>query len=274
MFRIVNNLKYHYNLTGEGTPLVVLHGFTGSSENWWVHAQVFSKQFQVIAVDLPGHGKTESPEDADRYRMEQVAADVIDLIQQGSTPPVHLLGYSMGARLALYLAVHYPDAVQSLILESGSPGLADAAARAERVRQDEALAKRIEREGIEAFVDYWERIPLFASQQRLSAEQRQRLREQRLRNQPHGLANSLRGMGTGVQPSLWDKLSALHTPVLLLAGALDTKFVGIAKQMYDLLPDARLVVVPDAGHTIHLEAPAVFQSHILDFLTRQQGASC
>ncbi len=274
MFRIVNNIRYNYDLSGDGSPLVLLHGFTGSSENWQPHLQAFSEHFQVVTIDLPGHGQTDSPEDPLRYRMEQVASDVIELIREGCTSPVHLLGYSMGARLALYVVVHYPDAIQSLILESGSPGLADEAAQAERIWQDEALADRIERDGIEAFVDYWERIPLFASQQRLTDEHRQRLREQRLRNQPHGLANSLRGMGTGVQPSLWDRLNTLNVPVLLLAGALDTKFVGIASQMYDLLPNATSVIVPDAGHSIHLEAPAAFQSYVLNFLTRQQGASC
>jgi 2-succinyl-6-hydroxy-2,4-cyclohexadiene-1-carboxylate synthase len=264
-FAEIDGLNYHYEITGDGPPLLMLHGFTGSLENWRSHADVLSKRFQVITVDLPGHGQTDAPEDPERYRMERVGTDLTKLIEQ----PVHLLSYSMGARLALYVALTYPDHVQSLILESGSPGLATEDERQARIRSDEALADRIERDGLAAFVNHWEAIPLFASQQNLSSEIRQRLRDQRLHNRPHGLANSLRGMGTGVQPSLWDRLGELKMPVLLMTGELDTKFVGIAQQMYDRIPDARLVVAPDVGHTIHLEAPAVFQAQVLEFLSHQ-----
>lgn len=268
-FAEINGLNYHYEFAGDGPLLVLLHGFTGSLENWRSHVKVLSEQYHVLTVDLPGHGQTDAPDDPTRYQMQQTAADLVALREQLDFHPAHLLGYSMGARLALYVAVTYPGQVRSLILESGSPGLATEAERQARVRSDEGLADRIEQDGIAAFVDYWEQIPLFASQQNLSADVRLRLREMRLQNCQTGLANSLRGMGTGVQPSLWQRLNELNMPVLLLAGALDTKFVGIAQQMYDWIPNARLVIVPDVGHTIHLEAPAVFQAHVLEFLSHQ-----
>ncbi|MBZ0302305.1 MAG: 2-succinyl-6-hydroxy-2,4-cyclohexadiene-1-carboxylate synthase [Anaerolineae bacterium] len=267
-FAVIRGVQYHYELAGSGPPLVLLHGFTGSAANWQVHAEALASQYRVLTVDLLGHGQTDAPEDPPRYAMSAAAADLAELIDHVAEPPAHLLGYSMGARLALYLAVQFPQKCRSLIMESGSPGLTDEAARRERIQQDDALADRIEQEGIERFVDYWENIPLFTTQKRLGATVRVDLRAQRLRNRPLGLANSLRGMGTGAQPSLWPILPQLHKPILLLAGALDTKFVGIARQMDNLLPDARLVVVPDAGHTVHLEAPAAFQTHVLDFLSR------
>jgi 2-succinyl-6-hydroxy-2,4-cyclohexadiene-1-carboxylate synthase len=175
----------------------------------------------------------------------------------------------MGGRLALYLAVTYPHLINKLILESASPGLAEPAARAARVHSDEALADQIERDGIGAFVEYWARIPLFASQQRLPVALRQRLRDQRLQNRPHGLANSLRGMGTGVQPSLWDRLSALTVPVLLLTGEDDDKFDAIAQQMATRLPNARHQTIPQAGHTIHLEQPEAYWATVGAFLNEQ-----
>jgi 2-succinyl-6-hydroxy-2,4-cyclohexadiene-1-carboxylate synthase len=268
-FAEINGMCYRYELSGSGPPVLLLHGFTGTMENWQPHTAVLAESFRVLAVDLPGHGQTSAPADPARYRMEQVAADLAQFVSDLTGRPANLLGYSMGGRLALYLAIHYPALVRSLILESASPGLDDVAARQVRIRQDEALAGRIEREGIEAFVNYWERVPLFASQSRLPENVRQRLRDQRLRNDPQGLTNSLRGMGTGVQPSLWKQLDDLKMPVLLLAGALDEKFVRIAQQMYDRMADARLEIVPDAGHTVHLEAPSVFQNHVLDFLTQR-----
>jgi 2-succinyl-6-hydroxy-2,4-cyclohexadiene-1-carboxylate synthase len=268
-FAEINGLNYHYELNGDGPLLLLLHGFSGSLENWRPHAVAFSEQYQVIIVDLPGHGQTDAPKDSGRYGIEKTTADLIVLIEQMGFAPAHLLGYSMGARLALYVALAYPNHVQSLIIESGSPGLASEDERRARIWQDEALAERIERDGVTAFIDYWENMPLFASQKNLPTRVKQQLRQQRLRNRPEGLANSLRGMGTGVQPSLWQRLGELKMPVLLLAGALDIKFVGIARQMYDRISNARLVIVPDVGHTVHLEAPTVFQTRVLEFLSQQ-----
>lgn len=265
-FHQINGVHFHHELTGDGPPLTLLHGFTGSLKNWSLFVHGLKEQFTVLTVDLLGHGRTDVLHGAGRYGMIHAAADLIALIDETFGAPSHLLGYSMGGRLALYTAIHYPEKITSLILESTSPGLMSHVERMQRQQQDNALADRIERDGIEAFVDYWQALPLFASQQRLAPDIRSALRHQRLRNRPAGLANSLRGMGTGVQPSLWDQLHQLNLPVLLLAGELDTKFVGIAQQMYDLLPDAQLVVVPDAGHTVHLEQPAAFQSAVMTFL--------
>lgn len=265
-----NGLAYHYVEAGHGPAVLLLHGFTGSSENWQPLQAALADGYRVIALDLPGHGQSEAPSNPARYRMAAVAADVGALLDHLQSGPAHLLGYSMGGRLALYLALTEPHRWRSLILESASPGLAAAAARAERRARDEALAAWIEAEGIEAFVDRWEALPLFASQRRLPDRVRRQHRAGRLRNRPEGLANSLRGMGTGVQPSLWAQLAKLSLPALLIAGALDEKFVGIARQMTGLLaarpPHPRLEIVPEAGHTVHLERPAEYASLVRQWL--------
>ncbi len=272
----VNGVDYFVTATGNGRPLALLHGFTGSSANWEVVTAVLAPHFRVIAIDLLGHGRTASPPDPTRYQMEKAAADVTEIIQHtlsAFSAPLrfNLLGYSMGGRLALYIALHYPHLIQSLILESASPGLAVEAERAARRQRDNALADRIERDGIPAFVDFWEKLPLWESQKQLPDEKRLALRRQRLQNNPTGLANSLRGMGTGVQPSLWSRLGELEMPVLLLAGALDEKFVGINRQMAAQMPTAQLAVVPDAGHIVHLERPSVFQHLLASFLYQSSG---
>ena len=270
----VNDITYHFEIAGQSaldatTPLVLLHGFTGSGTNWHELANRLARTMPIITIDLPGHGQTDAPATPERYHMAPSAHDVITILEQITPGSFNLLGYSMGGRLALYMAVTYPQLVNKLILESASPGLVDPAARADRVRSDEALADRIEREGIPAFVDYWERIPLFASQASLSSATRQRLRDQRLRNRPHGLANSLRGMGTGVQAALWDQLPTLAVPTLLLSGEFDEKFCAIADQMATLLPNARHQTIPQAGHTIHLEQPAAYEAAVIAFLRGQ-----
>ena len=267
----VNGVNYFVSATEEGEPLVLLHGFTGSSANWEGITAVFAPHFRVITIDLLGHGRTDSPPDPARYNIEKAAADISALMQTllpAPRPPLPILfGYSMGGRLALTIALHYPHLVQALILESASPGLATEAERAERRRRDEVLANRIEREGIRPFVNFWEGLPLWDSQKNLPDEARQALRRQRLQNNPAGLANSLRGMGTGVQPSLWPRLGELKMPVLLLAGALDEKFVNINQQMAVQIPTAQLKIVANAGHTIHGERPATFNDFLLQFLS-------
>jgi 2-succinyl-6-hydroxy-2,4-cyclohexadiene-1-carboxylate synthase len=168
--------------------------------------------------------------------------------------------------------VHYPHRFSHLILESASPGLANDVERQARNRQDRELADCIEAQGIEAFVARWEQLPLWASQQQLSPEIRQQLHHQRRQNNPVGLANGLRGMGTGAQPSLWAQLPELKISTLLLAGELDPKFVAINEQMAALLPDARLQVIPGAGHTVHLERPSAWQHTLTDFILSAKSA--
>lgn len=259
----VNDVHYYVETTGSGPPLLLLHGFTGSMVTWQPHIPAFAAHAQVISVDFLGHGRSVSPVDADRYQMAQVAADLLAILDELDVPCTGLLGYSMGGRLALYTAVHYPERISHLVLESASPGLAAAPERQARIIQDRALAEWIETHSLAAFVDKWEQLPLWASQSQLPPERRQMLRRQRLKNNPPGLAGSLRGMGSGAQPSLWTQLPLLTLPVLLLVGELDEKFVKINRLMAQLLLYPKLEIVDGAGHMVHLERPERFQQLVL-----------
>ncbi len=178
-----------------------------------------------------------------------------------------VIGYSMGARLALALAALHPERVRRLVLESGSPGLAEEGERAARRTADETLAAGLEREGLEAFVDRWVALPLFAGLgRRLSPEGLEAVRRRRLSQDPRLLAAALRGLGTGSLPSFWDALPNLDLPVLLLVGAEDAKFVRLARMMQRALPRATLRVVPESGHTVHLEQPSRWLESVTTFL--------
>lgn len=262
----VNGIGYYVEACGDGPPLLLLHGFSGSSVNWLSLLPALSAQFRVIAVDLLGHGRTAAPADDSRYTIEHAAADLAALLTTLDAVPAHILGYSMGGRLALYLAVTRPHLVRSLILESASPGLETEKEREQRQTSDRQLADWIEANGVNAFVDRWEQLPLFASQRNLAAAVQAALRQQRLRNRPQGLGNSLRGMGTGEQPSLWSCLDKLSMPVLLVAGEHDEKFFAINQRMAALIPGATLCVLGEAGHTVHLERPTAFLKAIERFL--------
>lgn len=263
----IDDRCYHLVEAGQGVPLLLLHGFTGSAATWRPVIDQFAAHFRVVAIDLPGHGQTTMPADVSPYRMRNVSADIARLLALLKAQPAHCLGYSMGGRLALYMALHQPEAIRSLTLESASPGLSDPVERATRRTQDETLAGRIEREGIPSFVDYWQELPLFRSQTLLPAATRQQVREQRLSNSAEGLAMSLRGMGTGAQPELWTRLHALQTPTLLTVGELDEKFVDINRRMAADIPGAELRVIADAGHAVHIEQAQRFAELTLDFIT-------
>lgn len=263
----INGVEYHLEVKGAGDPLILLHGFTGSGENWRHLLPVLNQHFTTITVDLLGHGKTASPPDPQRYSISQAAADLATIAAEFKLSAFNLLGYSMGGRLALYTALAYPKLIKTLILESASPGLAQAAERTARIQSDNHLAARIENEGLEKFVEYWAALLLFSTQ---NAAQRKQLNAQRLRSNPLGLANSLRGMGTGVQPALWHRLNELTCPVLLISGEHDDKFTAIARQMAAQIPNAQIETISQAGHTVHLEQPDIYCRTVIDFLTAQR----
>ncbi|MDA0328114.1 MAG: 2-succinyl-6-hydroxy-2,4-cyclohexadiene-1-carboxylate synthase [Gemmatimonadetes bacterium] len=253
-----------------GSTPVLIHGFTGSGGAWGpeIVDGLAGAGFAPAAIDLPGHGRNRGQVDPVAYSIEAVLAE----IGGASEAPSSLLGYSMGGRLALHCAVRFPDRVARLVLESASPGLPGEQERRIRQREDFELADRILRVGIEAFVEEWAAQPLFASQARLPRHTRERVAAGRLANDPASLAASLRALGTGSLSPLWDELSDFQVPTLIVVGALDSKFVQIGERMADAMPNARLVVVPDAGHCVHLERPRLWVEAVTEFLKAPQAS--
>jgi len=251
------------------TP-VLLHGFTGSSASWGdglVDALASAGQAPVL-LDAPGHGVRAGETEPQAFTLARVRRLVDEAAgwTEGAAEPFTLGGYSMGGRLALAYAVAHPDRLRALVLESASPGLATEAERVRRRAGDEALARRLEAEGMESFVDSWQALPLFESRGALPPEVRARQRALRLGNDPRSLAAALRGLGTGALPGFWEALPTLALPVLLVVGGLDRKFVEISARMAERLPDVRRVVVPGAGHTVHLERPGAWLEAVVGFL--------
>ncbi len=264
----VAGVRIHVERFGpeQAPPVLVLHGFTGNIESMRCAIDPLAERFSVHGVDLLGHGQSSVPRDVALYRMSACIEQILGVMNALSLPRAHLLGYSMGGRVALSLCASTPARVISAVLVGASPGLRDADEAAARRASDEALAQRIEGEGLAAFVDHWMNIPLFASQKRLDPTVLERARAQRLACDPEGLAASLRGMGTGSMPALHDRLGDIEVPALLVAGELDEKFRRLGAQMAEAMPRARCVVVEDAGHAAHLERPAAFAREALRFL--------
>ena len=265
----LNDLDFHVEVEGSGPPLVLLHGFTGSARAWEEIRPGLSDVAQIIAIDVIGHGRSTAPREAARYSLEWCSRDLVALLDGLRLERADVLGYSMGGRVALHLAVTAPSRVSTLILESASPGIEDDAERGRRRASDDALAQRIIDNGVEAFVAEWENVPLLALQPHVPQAVRQRQHALRLQNTATGLANSLRGMGAGQQQPLWATLGDLVLPVHLLVGAQDPRYVSAAQRMSRLLPHSRLTVVEAAGHTVHVDQPDTFLACVRAALTNR-----
>ena len=258
----IRNMAYNIEVAGDPSAeraVVLLHGFSGSGADWEdLIPSLRGMERSVITVDLAGHGKTAATEDLSRYTMPETVRDLDEIMDVIGVAEADWVGYSMGGRVALHAALAYPARVRSLVLESATAGIEDPVSRAKRRWADEALAVKIEERGIEWFADYWGAQPLFETQRKLPPATLLALRERRRANRRAGLARSLRGMGQGAHDYLGSRLAELTCAALFIAGGRDPKYAEIARRASDAVPGSRCVIVPLAGHAVHLEAPEEF----------------
>lgn len=245
----------------DAPAVLLLHGFMGRASDWDEVARRLAGPFRCVAVDLPGHGEAFDLAD-EAYTIEGATVAVLDTLDALGVRRPRVVGYSMGGRLALHLALRHPERCARLVLESASPGLRTDAERAERRSLDAERAAAIQH-NFPGFLDRWYRMPLFAS-----LEDHAGLREafvaKRRRNRPTELARSLHGMGTGAQPSLWNDLAGLAVPALAVAGGRDRKFVDLAFEMAAAGPPL-VPLITSAGHAVHAEAPDLFAALVRGF---------
>ena len=230
--------------------ILALHGFTGSGLDFAPLAQRLPHP--LLAPDLIGHGRSPAPTSVSAYRIEAAAEHCLAWCD--SAPEWVVMGYSMGGRVALRLARLLGERLKGLVLIGASPGIEQAEDRRARAVQDDALAARIETEGMAWFCDHWARHPVIQSQQSIPPELRVPMQERRSRNRAAGLAGSLRGMGQGQVAPVWQELHTIGCPTLLLTGERDRKYAAIAARMAGLIPRSQHMEIPEAGHCAHLEA--------------------
>jgi 2-succinyl-6-hydroxy-2,4-cyclohexadiene-1-carboxylate synthase len=237
----------HVDVRGDGPPLVLLHGFTQTSKLWGPIGDSLAEVRTLIALDLPGHAGS----DQVRADLNETAALVADIVRDTvGSDGCDLLGYSLGARVALHVVTKTDLKLRKVVLIGATGGIDDPAARASRRAADEATADALEESGdVEAFIDRWLAGPMFG-QLALAAD-----RDERCRNSAAGLASSLRLAGTGTQEPLWDRLADVHVPMLALAGAADTRFSANALRLVAKAPHAVASLIPGGGHAAHLGQP-------------------
>ncbi len=254
-------------------PLVFLHGFLGSGKSWLEIARPFSENYFCVLPDLPGHGDNIFLEINSPLNFDALTNWLYLLLDEIHAPKIHLVGYSLGGRAALTFACRYPEKILTLTLESASPGIVDESERARRLTEDSARAESILKDGMSAFVEQWYRMPLFASlnshPQKLSS-----IKESAEQNDPRWMAKIIRELSPGAQTPLWDFLPMLSFPVLLIAGAKDEKYAQVIHKMAERIPNCKHVIVPDAGHNVHVEQPGKFIEFFRSatFMSRLHGA--
>jgi 2-succinyl-6-hydroxy-2,4-cyclohexadiene-1-carboxylate synthase len=234
------------------TTIVLLHGFTHTGRSWDPVIAELGERYRPVAPDLRGHGAATGTRPV---TLEACVDDVAALAPER----FELAGYSMGARVALSVALAQPQRVERLVLVGATAGIADPVERETRAREDAELAQWIEASTIQEFAERWGRDPLFKGQ---PAEVAEAARADRLRNEPAGLAAALAGLGQGAYAPVWGRLGELQMPVTLIVGERDAKYRKLAERMAAALLRAELLVVPATGHAVHLEAPAIVAATI------------
>lgn len=245
----------HAVAEGSGPRIVLVHGFAQNHACWGDIAPALAIDHEVLRVDAPGHGGS-----AD---VRADLATTADLLAEVGGPATYL-GYSMGGRTVLHLALARPEVVQGLVLVGATAGIDDPIEREARQVADDALAVAIEVDGVDAFLDRWLALPLFAG-----LDERTAFRAERATNTAAGLASSLRLAGTGAQEPLWDRLGEIEAPVLVVAGEEDEKFSALGRRLADGLGGSpTFTTIAGAGHSAHLEQPAAFLSALQPWLTQ------
>ncbi|MEL6938694.1 MAG: 2-succinyl-6-hydroxy-2,4-cyclohexadiene-1-carboxylate synthase [Cyanobacteria bacterium J06598_1] len=259
----------HYITQGDRTnpPILLLHGFLGSHQDFASLLPNLSRHFYCITPDLPGHGRTKTQ--PNRYTFTSTTDTLLALLHHLNIQQTHLLGYSMGGRLALYMVCEFPKCFIRVVLESASPGLETAEEREKRAQSDDAIAHRLETTPLPQFLTQWYQNPLFTSTLN-KPDIYTAMIQRRQNNAPSELARALQGFSTGRQPSLWAKLSDIKAvPLLLIVGILDTKFVAINRNILKQPGSkarTKLEIVDECGHNVHLEAPNAYAKAVISFL--------
>lgn len=257
----INLGECHYGVSviGTGKPLVCFHGFSESGATW---DGIEVSGYRLIRIDSMGHGRSARPMEVGPYTLPQMISDLHTIIYAVAGERYALLGYSMGARMALLYALEYAEEVTHLVLESGSVGIEEEGERQVRYVADCALAERIRARDITWFSETWAKLDIFKTQQSLPPKVQQQIQGRRLLNSPHALAFTLEGSGQGTMPYVGHRLSELTMPVCYISGELDTKYTGIGARYFGDVHH----IVPQVGHNVHVEAPTAYQQILKQFL--------
>ena len=247
------------------SPIIFLHGFMERGQDWMPIAHRLERDAYLILPDLPGHGQNTQRNIVRPLSFDKLGKELAYLLDHLGLMTVDLVGYSMGGRLALYFAIHYPNRVRTLVLESASAGIILAKDRKDRQIVDSAHAEQILEEGMQRFVDSWYKMPLFHSLA-MQKERFENIKQARMNNDPGWMVKVVCDLSPGYQPHVWDQLRLLEMPVLLITGEMDNKYTSIMQEMGMSIKKSKEIIVSGSGHNCHVEQPERFLHYLMEFL--------
>lgn len=266
----VNGVKLNVEHPREIDPakdfILFLHGFTGCAEDWYPVFEQLPDKYNLFALDLIGHGKSDAPADVSLYSTESIVTQ-IKFVKDHLTPnKIFVVGYSMGGRAALSFAIAHPEDIKGIILESSTAGIKNEDERKKRYEEDLKLAGFIETHSLDEFIEMWTDQELFNTLRRFSNDKLKKMKKKKAAGSKIGYANMLKGFSTGIMPPLHDKLKKFTTKSLLISGDLDTKFTGINARLSKRFFKAKHKIVRNSGHNTHLEEQKRFIEIVVNYL--------
>ena len=226
---------------------IAMHGFWGSGADFTYLKDYLS--FPLSTIDLLGFGKSPVSDAMEDYFVESQCK-----LLNNHLPPCHIISYSMGARLALQYTIRFPNKVKSLICIGVNPGIEHPMDREQRKQWDKEWSNRFsQREKIDQNIRIWSNMPLLKSLSKTAAWNE--IKKRRKQQSHIGLQNSILGFGTGTMPSCWKQLISIQSPVLLIHGELDTKYMSVHQRMKKHNSKFSLEQIPSVGHAPHIEDP-------------------
>jgi len=258
--------KLHFITKGNSKNPVILflHGFLGAGSDWDKIADCFSNDFFCILPDLPGHGNSDIDSQVQNYSFQSTAGQLISILDEYQIRTAIFIGYSMGARLALYAYFHDSIRLKAMVLEGVNPGLRTNLEIAERLNWENQICERLQ-DGMEPFLDYWTHLPLFHSLHEYP-EKLKDLKLKRLQNRSDRLILAMKATGLSQQPNFWPRLKQINVPLMLVVGEKDEKFLTITKEFLKEYPKAELTIIPKVGHNTHWENPESYVNKLIEFL--------
>jgi 3-oxoadipate enol-lactonase len=257
-----NGISIHYEIQGRGANLVLIHGMGDNLSMWYHQVPVFSKHYQVVTYDTRGAGETEIPEG--EYSLSVLTEDAYQLMKAIGVKKAFFLGYSMGGRIALELAIKRPEIVKAIILSSSPIFVTPPSPQNVPRRPPMPMPDLLSKGGLEAFAEMHATSAFSPGFKSKNPSEFDRYMKIKLLNKPESLSRLMRSMGgLGSPPDLGN----VKCPVLIIAGEFDSLIsLESVKQLQKYLAGSKLITLP-AGHAAAVEQPDQFNSAVLDFLS-------
>ncbi|MFX1329049.1 MAG: alpha/beta fold hydrolase [Promethearchaeota archaeon] len=255
----VKDIEMYYELSGKGENLLLIHGLGSSTRDWEFQVPTFSQDYQVITIDLRGHGKTDKPKGP--YTMEMFAEDIAELLEKLGIKSTHTLGISLGGDIAFQFAVDYPHLVKSLIIVNAGIEIP--------IDSFKMKLEAFKRTFIVKLVGMKKMGKVLAPRLFIKPEQedlREKLIERWAENDKKAYLSAMRAL---IGWSIRDKLDKITFPTLIIGSDEDYTPSSIKKEYTALLPNARFIEIKDARHAVPFEKPEVFNEIVMNFLSEQ-----